>query len=259
MNGGNYFQNRIKQIRELKDSNIILALDPKFRTPNLLDYLERQILELGEYLCGVKLNFHVILPLSESELQQLARIAHRKQVQLIADLKINDIYETNKVIIQNLAHIEFDCAIVNPFIGRSSLISLVEFAHSINFGIIALVYMSHPDAVEGYGASVISPDLTEKVNEVNHFYQIFYANSRKAGVDGIVVGGNRQDILREITSKGKHKIPIYSPGIITQGGSVISAMNAGTDYLIIGRAIIESQNPVSILKEIQSSVASSSS
>ena len=156
----NHFQSKIKEISAFKKTKIVLALDPKFQTPNLTEYLSRHISELSRYLCGVKLNFHAILPLSESELKEITQIAHDNQVQVIADLKINDIYDTNKVIIKKLADIGFDCAIVNPFIGRASLISLVEFAHSIDFGIISLVYMSHPDAIESYGASIITSNST---------------------------------------------------------------------------------------------------
>lgn len=255
MISSNFFRNKINEIRQLKKTNIVLALDPKFHTPNLMEYLSRHITELSGYLCGVKLNFHAILPLSESELKAIAHIAHENQVQVIADLKINDIYDTNKVIIERLADIGFDCAIVNPFIGQASLISLVEFAHSIDFGIITLIYMSHPDAKEGYGASILSPQPTNGVDKLRRVYEVFYENSLKAQVDGIVVGGNQLDILRELSSEGKPKIPIYSPGLITQGGSIISATKAGTSYLIIGRAIIDSQNPISVLKEILSSVS----
>ena len=174
---------------------------------------------------------------------------------MIADLKINDIYDTNKVIIQTLADIGFDCAIVNPFIGRASLISLVEFAHSIDFGIISLVYMSHPDAVEGYGASILSSKSTPGADKLRRVYRVFYENSLTARVDGIVIGANRVDILRELSSDGKPEIPIYSPGLITQGGNIISATEAGTTYLIIGRAILESQSPASALEEILTSVS----
>jgi len=251
----NHFQSKIKELSAFKKTKIVLALDPKFQTPNLPEYLSRHISELGRYLCGVKLNFHAILPLSESELKVITRIAHDNQVQVIADLKINDIYDTNKVIIKKLANIGFDCAIVNPFIGRASLISLVEFAHSIDFGIISLVYMSHPDAIESYGASIITSNSTNGADKLRRVYRVFYENSLTARVDGIVVGANRVDILRELSSDGKPEIPIYSPGLITQGGNIISAIEAGTTYLIIGRAILESQNPALALEEILNSVS----
>ena len=62
------------------------------------------------------------------------------------------------------------------------------------------------------------------------------------------------DILKEFSSKNKHKIPIYSPGLITQGGDINSALECGADYLIIGRAIINSPDPLLELKNIHNLV-----
>jgi orotidine-5'-phosphate decarboxylase len=70
------------------------------------------------------------------------------------------------------------------------------------------------------------------------------------GVDGVVVGGNRLDILRELRSNDIKGVPIYSPGIITQGGDIKRALEAGSTYLIIGRAIVNSVSPLSTIKNI---------
>jgi orotidine-5'-phosphate decarboxylase len=59
-------------------------------------------------------------------------------------------------------------------------------------------------------------------------------------------------IIKEFSfkNKNKNKIPIYSPGLITQGGDIKSAVECGADYLIIGRAIINSLDPLIELKNI---------
>ena len=41
---------------------------------------------------------------------------------------------------------------------------------------------------------------------------------------------------------------IYSPGIGTQGGKIKSALNAGTDFFIVGRTILNAKNPISVAK-----------
>jgi orotidine-5'-phosphate decarboxylase len=66
----------------------------------------------------------------------------------------------------------------------------------------------------------------------------------------VVVGGNRLDILKELASKDNETVPIYSPGIITQGGDINKALQAGSTYLIIGRAIINSDSPIDKIKNI---------
>ena len=47
-----------------------------------------------------------------------------------------------------------------------------------------------------------------------------------------------------------NEIKIYSPGFLTQGGSIDDAVKAGTDYFIVGRHILHSSSPVNDLKLI---------
>lgn len=244
------FSERIDILSKEKQSNLILAIDPTYEENNLFDYVLNLITKLGRYICAIKLNFHVILPLSFIELQRLNLVAHRERLQIIADIKLNDIPNTNNVAIQYMHSMGFDSIIVNPFIGKSNLKSTVHFAHSLNFGIITLVYMSHSGANEGFGVSIVDPSLDALSNSARQFYNVFYENSKICEVDGIVVGGNRLDVLKELSSKNKKHIPIYSPGIITQGGDIKTALECGSDYLIIGRAIINSSNPLMELQNI---------
>ena len=244
------FANRINKIRRKKNSNIVLAVDPTCEVDNIFDYVCHIIDQLHDYVCAIKLNFHVILPLSKIELKKITQIAHEDNLQIIADIKLNDIFDTNKVTIKYLSSLGFDSVIVNPFIGKISLKSTVDYAHSLNFGVISLVYMSHADAVEGYGASLANPDGINKSENSKPVYRIFYENSKSAGVDGVVIGGNRLDILKELRDKGDEGLPIYSPGIITQGGDIKMALESGSTYLIIGRAIINSDSPLNKVKDI---------
>jgi orotidine-5'-phosphate decarboxylase len=244
------FADRIDATKKEKSSSIVLAVDPTCEAENLFDYVSHIISQLHDYVCAVKLNFHVILPFSKIELKKITQIAHDFNLQVIADLKLNDIFDTNQVTIRYLASLGFDSVIVNPFIGKINLKSTVEYAHSLNFGVISLVYMSHSDAVEGYGASLTIPNSFDKRENSKPVYRIFYDNSKSVGVDGIVVGGNRLDIIKELRSKDNEALPIYSPGIITQGGDIKSALEAGSTYLIIGRAIVNSDSPLNKIKDI---------
>jgi orotidine-5'-phosphate decarboxylase len=244
------FADRISAIKSEKGSNIVLAVDPTYRIENLLDYVCHIISQLHDYVCAIKLNFHVILPLSKNELRKITKIAHDYNLQIIADLKLNDIFDTNQVTVKYLSSLGFDSVIVNPFIGKINLQSTVDYAHSLNFGVISLVYMSHAGAIEGYGGSLSIQNGHGKWKNSKPVYRIFYENSKAVGVDGVVVGGNRLDILKELTSEGNGSIPIYSPGIITQGGDISKALQAGSTYLIIGRAIVHSDSPLDEIKNI---------
>jgi orotidine-5'-phosphate decarboxylase len=243
------FSKRIDILSKDKQSNIILAIDPTYDTSNLFNYITNLITKLGKYICAIKLNFHAILPLSFIELHTINAIAHGENLQVIADIKLNDIPNTNIATIQHLHSMGFDSIIVNPFIGKTNLKTTVNFAHSLDCGIISLVYMSHDSANEGFGASIIESSVNA-AQVPNLFYKIFYQNSKDSKVDGVIIGGNRLDIIKEFSFKNKNKIPIYSPGLITQGGDVKSALECGADYLIIGRAIINSLDPLIELKNI---------
>ncbi|HEX8676761.1 MAG TPA: hypothetical protein VF700_06060, partial [Segetibacter sp.] len=78
------FSERMDVLSKDKQSNLILAIDPNYDTNNLFSYVQNLITKLGKYLCAVKLNFHVILPLSFTELQKINLVAHRERLQVIA-------------------------------------------------------------------------------------------------------------------------------------------------------------------------------
>jgi orotidine-5'-phosphate decarboxylase len=44
---------------------------------------------------------------------------------------------------------------------------------------------------------------------------------------------------------------IYSPGIGAQGGKIREVLHAGTNFLIVGRTILNAKNPASIAEEFQ--------
>jgi orotidine-5'-phosphate decarboxylase len=136
----------------------------------------------------------------------------------------------------------FDAAIANPFIGRDTLASLVQKAHKADAGIIALVYMSHPEAKEGFGLKIQGRGL----------YEMFFERAETAGVDGIVVGATQDQILKEVAGR----LPVYSPGVGAQGGDAGQTIRNGADYLIIGRSIVEAKQPAKIAGEIQSRILS---
>ncbi len=231
------FRDRINQTGRLKGSRIILALD-LIDNPDLYEATLRTISLLEEHICAVKLNFHLILPLSRSELKQVNQLAHSFGLQSIADVKLNDIPSTNELAITHLSKMGFDAFTVNPFIGPEGLEATVIQAHGIQCGIIALVYMGHPGARFGFGSN-----LLESNNHSTPIYRKFFEYAINSQADGVVVGANQIKILKEISCRAD-KIPIYSPGVGVQGGDVKKAAKNGTEYFIIGRTIIHSEDPV---------------
>ncbi|MDQ3872613.1 MAG: orotidine 5'-phosphate decarboxylase [Thermoproteota archaeon] len=237
------FSERIVIAAVEKKSPIVLALDPcSSNKQSLLEFAEKMIRTVEQYVCAIKINFHILLPLSEYKISRINKLAHSFGLQSIADIKLNDIENTNIIAVDLLAKMGFDAVIANPFIGENALASLVQNAHNAGVGIIALVYMSHPGAKEGFGLEMGGHGL----------YKTFLGRARVAAADGVVVGATQLDILQEVAGG----LPVYSPGVGAQGGSAEKAIRSGADYLIIGRSIIEAKQPNKVAERIQKRILS---
>jgi orotidine-5'-phosphate decarboxylase len=245
------YQSRINNCSNKKKTPIILALDydfDKYDNNYLYDKCKELISMTESKICAIKINFHLLLSLSHIQILELNLFAHNFDLQSIADIKLNDIGNTNKVTINKLQKLGFDAVIVNPFIGVTEMKSIVNYAHSIKFGIISLVYMSHPSSYEGYGLQISTSQNEYSNAESIPMYKLLYSYSRLSGVDGIVIGATKIDIIKEISELNETKI--YSPGFITQYGSIDDAVKGGTDYFILGRHILNSSSPLDSLKHI---------
>ncbi len=242
------FADRIITSSKEHSSKVVLALDVvAYKRSQLMERALSLLDKLSSNVAAVKLNYHLLLPLNLfTDVKRIVNNAHDYGLQVIADLKLNDIASTNLVACDYLWRVGFDAIIANPFIGyEEGLEPVIKRAHDMNKGIILLAYMSHKGSKEGYGLTVINQNLRqEKV------YDLFVKRGIDWNADGIVVGGTNLQILSSIASKVKGKLLIFSPGIGVQGGDAMKAVKAGADFIIIGRLIIESKDPLSNLVEI---------
>lgn len=224
--------------------NVILANDYDLSVKNLETKTIENIKQLHPFLCGIKLNFHLLLPLSGKEILKINKIAHRYGLQTIADIKLNDIGNTNRITTENLWNLGFDAVIANPIMGLDSLKNLVKSAHKHDKGVITLCHMSAPEAKLSY-------DMEVKVGKKQQLYQLFLNWALTAKVDGIIVGATFPKIIRYCAKKAGKNLSIFSPGVGTQGGSANEVISAGTDYLIVGRTILNAKHPVSVAEKLQ--------
>ena len=237
MNKVSSYRDSIAHISMDNKSFIILAIDLEPRYHNL-NYIENLISKIYPFLCAIKMNFHLILPFGKKGIAKINRLIHSYGLLSIADIKLNDINNTNQVTLRYLRSMGFDSVIVNPIIGQKQLKSLVSFAHKLGMGVISLVYMSHENASEGYGLNVVQGKSNK--SKILPLFEIFLRYAEKSNVDGIVVGATHLKTLKYISSVSS--IPIYSPGIGIQGGNPKLAIDNGSNFLIIGRSILHSKN-----------------
>jgi len=247
------FRVKIEHTARDKKSNIVLALDFPFEKPenqeSLFAKAERVLDAVHPYICAVKFNHHLVLPLGAFDgVQELVKKAHDLKLVTIMDCKANDIGSTNQVIAEYYYAAGFDAIIANPFIGwEEGLKPIFEVARRLQRGVVLLVYMSHKGAGEGYGQTIYDAETGEKMPQ----YVSFARKALKWEADGAVVGATYPEKVREVYRILGEKTPIYSPGIGAQGGEIKSALEAGARYLIVGRAITLAEKPAESAKKIR--------
>ena len=246
---------RLKMERSAKEkgSNLILALDfPPNEPHELLSQSINLLKEVHSFICAVKVNHHLVLPLGLfNGVQRMVGLAHDLGLPTIMDCKINDIGDTNRVIGEFYYDAGFDAVIANPFVGwDEGLQPVFEVAKRKRKGVILLVYMSHKGATEGYGQKTIDP----KTRKLTSQYLVFAEKALSWNADGVVVGATFPEKVEEVYSVLRERVPIYSPGVGAQGGDIEAAVAAGARYLIVGRTITLTKDPVNTAKLLKDTI-----
>jgi orotidine-5'-phosphate decarboxylase len=206
-----------------KDTRLILALDVTTR---------EQALSLAEKLCGyfdaIKIGYPLIL---SAGLGIVTKIATTLPV--IADLKVADIPNTNRLICQAVLGAGARGIIAQAFPGKDSLQACAKSAAEHGADLYVVTEMSHP------GAQLFMAPLAEKMARL----------AVEVGAAGVVAPATRPDRIKLIRSIIGERV-IISPGVGTQGGSAGAALQAGADYLIVGRSVYEAEDPVASAKKL---------
>jgi len=173
----------------------------------------------ADYLWAVKVNWPLITGSGLDVLGELKRVTG---LPVIADLKLADIPNTNRLIAKKVFEAGADYVIVHGFTGRDSVSAVMKLGETI-----IVVEMSHPGAREFI--QPVSDGLIELANELRPF--------------GVIAPATRPKRVAYIRSKLDEGIKILTPGVGAQGGNVGSVLKAGADYIIVGRSIYGSENP----------------
>jgi len=113
------FKVKMQEAAESKISPIVLALDFPYEAPenrsNVLAKAQKILKAVHPYICAVKMNHHLVLPLGTFDgVQQLVEQIRGQGLMAIMDAKVNDIGNTNQVIADYYYAAGFDALIANP-------------------------------------------------------------------------------------------------------------------------------------------------
>ncbi len=203
------------------DNRLIVALDI-FDGDRAIEIAS----SLRELIFAVKINWPIILGAGPDIVRELSR--HSR---VICDLKLADIPNTNALITEKVAELGAYGIISHVFTGSDSLRAVRESGRKLK--LLAVVSMSHP------GGSQF----------INRIHEDLLAAAISGGADGVIAPGNNESLLSEIREMGRELV-IVSPGIGAQGGSATKAVMAGSDYIIVGRSIYESPDPVKAVEDL---------
>ncbi len=209
---------------------LIVALD----LPTVHD-AEQMVSRLGEsvvfYKIGYQLAFAGGLPFAAG------LIAAGKQVFL--DLKLHDIGNTVQKGVESVAQIGATFLTVHAF--PQTMKAAVEGKKGSKLRILAVTVLTSYDdadlAAAGYDMSV--PELAAARA----------AQARDMGIDGLVCSAEEARKLRDIAGPG---MVLVTPGIRPAGAATgdqkrimtpARAIEAGADYLVVGRPVVEAKDP----------------
>jgi orotidine-5'-phosphate decarboxylase len=206
-----------------RDTQLILALDVVSRDRALLlaDLLK-------DYFDAIKIGYPLILNAGLEVVKEISSFSP-----VIADLKVADIPNTNRLICEAVLGAGASAIIAQAFPGKDSLIACADCAASYGADLYAVTEMSHP------GAEQFMAPQAESMARM----------AVEAGASGVVAPATRPERIKLIRSIIGNKT-IISPGVGAQGGSAQLALQAGADYLIVGRSIYEAGNPAACAKRL---------
>lgn len=195
-----------------KSSRLIVAVDDD----KALDDMPALLENLKEYAIGIKLGFPALFKLGPEGIKDITK-SWRDEFYFLADYKLADIPYIINLALLKLRNLGFDGATV----------------HIFQRGLEEALKGDIPEAIGVISMSHRSPLLDRE----------FFNNLRYVkglGMKGLVVGATKRELIGEGKKEG---FVIFSPGIGVQGGDVAEALRLGTDFEIIGRAVVKARDP----------------
>jgi orotidine-5'-phosphate decarboxylase len=198
-------------------ADLILALDVTERKA-----AKKIAKACAPHLDAIKLGYPLILSCGLAFAEDLADL----DLPLIADFKVADIPNTNRLIAEQVFDAGFASIICHGFTGKDAVQACVDVAADYGGACFVVAEMSHPGATAFFHGGA-----AEQITGL----------AMECGADGIIAPATRPErvkVLRKIVGNRK----ILSPGVGAQGGDAAVVAKIA-DGIIVGRAIYEAEDP----------------
>ncbi|RLE70508.1 MAG: hypothetical protein DRJ43_01880 [Thermoprotei archaeon] len=205
-----------------KSSRLILALDSSALQPlKLVEMLE-------EHLAGIKVGLSAFLKWGTDRVVELnEEFSH--SLYTICDLKLSDIPYVVGEELKLIRSLKFDGTILHLFQGGVEEVVRLEGRPDL-YGIVA---MSHPQSLL-----------------LDRCFESILDYAARLRLEGYVVPATKANYVKAVRTRMPN-CTLLAPGVGAQGAEPGSAIAAGADFEIVGRAITASGDPLSACRSIK--------
>ncbi|KGQ63101.1 MULTISPECIES: orotidine-5'-phosphate decarboxylase [Gallibacterium] len=228
------------------ENKVIVALDyeTKKEAMQLVDQLDPS-------LCRLKVGKEMFTTLGTEFVKEL----QRRNFDVFLDLKFHDIPNTVARAVRSAA----DLGVWMVDMHASGGLRMMEAAKKIlePYGKDAPILIAITVLTSMEEADLLQIGVNTSPEE--HVIRLARL-SQRAGLDGVVCSPQEVEILRQRCGS---EFKLITPGIRPEGTQLgdqrrvmtpREAINAGSDYLVIGRPITQAADPVAVLKQINASI-----
>ncbi|QHG92740.1 orotidine-5'-phosphate decarboxylase [Coxiella endosymbiont of Amblyomma sculptum] len=228
------------------EPKIIVAIDANTR-----EEAYTQVQQLDPKLCHLKIGNVLFTRYGFPFIEELMK----KNYKIFLDLKFHDIPKIVADSCRNAALLGVWMIDVHVFGGRIMLETVIDILHTVRIKplVVGITILTSLDT-EDFKSLGINNNISSVVSCMAEL-------AKESGLNGVVCSANEVSLLRK--QQGKEFL-LVTPGIrlsfekkIDQKRTVTpeDAIKAGSDYLVIGRSIVQSLNPGEALQKITSSIS----
>ena len=202
-------------------SRIILALDVEERG-KAIEIVSKVKDDIG----AIKVNYPLVLSCGISIVKELSQMKP-----VICDFKVADVPHTNSIIARKVRENGASAIIVHGFMGKES----IEVCKPLKTIVVA--------EMTNEGSREFFENYSRQIIEL----------AKETGSLGLVAPATKPERIKKIKTWANDLL-IFSPGIGAQGGKAGAAIKNGADYIIVGRSIYQSNDPLSVVHSLNEEV-----